>query len=71
VPPPTPRRGASPEEIAFLCETDSPPFDGHRVELNALVGRRFIDWLEATLAKNEIEKIVPRPATLEVAYRRA
>jgi hypothetical protein len=61
-------RGASPEEIAFLCPSTEPPFRGRRVELNALVGRRFTRWLEAKLS-GQVAKVVPDEDTLERVYR--
>jgi hypothetical protein len=66
-------RGATPEEIDFLCDTADPgvEFSGERVELNALVGSMFIDWLEAKLKANKIGKVKPDVATLEAAWRRA
>jgi hypothetical protein len=64
-------RGATDAEIDYLCPATRPPFKGRRVELNALVGRTFIDWLEAKLAEHGVTKVTPDPATLEHAYRRA
>jgi hypothetical protein len=62
-------RGATPDEIAFLCPTDQSPFRGRRVELNALVGRQFTDWLERKLRDAHVAKVIPDEATLERAYR--
>jgi len=56
-------RGASPDEIDFLCRDGR---QGER-ELNALVGRTFIDWLESKLGEHGIEKVVPDD--LETAFR--
>jgi hypothetical protein len=61
-------RGATPDEIAFLRES---PKAGRRVELNALTGRRFIDWLEAKLEAHGVRKVVPDETTLAAAYRHA
>jgi hypothetical protein len=69
------RRGASEEEIEHLCSdgtgTDDDPFRGRRVELNALVGTDFTDWLEAKLNEHGVEKVVPGEDVIEAAYRRA
>jgi hypothetical protein len=62
-------RGATPDEIAFLRHADDPK-QGRRVELNALVGRQFIDWLEAALDRVGVEKVIPDQARLAQAYRR-
>jgi hypothetical protein len=64
------RRGATEDEIEFLCPADEPPFTGRRVELNALVGTEFTDWLETKLEGERVEKVVPDEATIEAAYRR-
>jgi hypothetical protein len=61
--------GATPDEIAFLCDDHGPPWLGHRVELNALVGRQFTDWLEGKLTEHGVAKVIPEPATLDRAYR--
>lgn len=61
-------RGATAKEISFLRET---PRSGRRVELNALVGREFIDWLERKLDQVGVGKVVPDGDRLEQAYRRA
>jgi hypothetical protein len=54
-------RGASGREIDFLRGDGE---TGQRVELNALVGREFIDWLEGKLADAGVSKVVPwRPPT--------
>jgi hypothetical protein len=64
-------RGAIEDEIEFLCPANEPPFEGRRVELNALVGQTFIDWLEAKLANKGVAKVVPDEDVMETAYRRA
>lgn len=61
-------RGATADEIDFLAGDG---FSGRRVELNALVGRQFIDWLESRLESAGVEKVVPGDDVLEAAYRRA
>ena len=71
-------RGATPDEIAFLREggrshstkAGKQQWFGRRVELNALVGREFIDWLEAALGHAGVGKVVPGQARLAQAYRR-
>jgi hypothetical protein len=62
-------RGATPDEIAFLRRA-SDPKQGRRIELNALVGRQFIDWLEDGLDRVGVEKVIPEQARLAQAYRR-
>jgi hypothetical protein len=44
---------------------------GQRVELNALTSRQFIDWLEEKLRAAGVKKVVPQPAVLGEAWRRA
>jgi hypothetical protein len=61
-------RGASEREIDFLRGDGK---TGQRVELNALVGREFIDWLEGKLADAGVSKVVPDSDRLDAAYRRA
>jgi hypothetical protein len=65
------RRGATADEVRYLCETDHVPFHGRRVELNALVGRTFIEWLEHKLEAHGVTKVIPDEQTVERAYRRA
>lgn len=62
------RRGATVREIEFLAGDG---VEGQRVELNALVGRQFIDWLESKLEEAGVGKVIPEAETLEAAYRRA
>ena len=63
--------GATQDEIDFLCDTARPgQFSGRRIELNALPGQMFIDWLEASLDKAELKRVVPSAAHLEASYRR-
>ena len=65
--------GATDEEIAFLCSgvDRNGKVTGLRVELNALVGQEFIDWLDARLVEDGIAKVVPSEAIIESAWRRA
>jgi Protein of unknown function C-terminus (DUF2399) len=56
------RNGASVEEIEFLR--------GRRVELNEFTSDRFIEWLEAKLEDEGVEKVIPDNDTLATAYRR-
>ena len=66
-------RGATEEEIAYLCRNQRPDgmWEGRRVELNALVGSVFTEWLETRLQEAGVEKVVPDVETLKWAYRRA
>jgi hypothetical protein len=55
-----------------LCHPDSGyPYWGYRVELNAFTSDQMIEWLEAKLEQHQIRKMIPDPAVLEDAYRRA
>jgi hypothetical protein len=56
--------GATREEIEFLKK-------GQRVELNAFDTENLIDWLEGKLKENGVQKTVPDPETLAIAYQRA
>jgi hypothetical protein len=62
------QHGASRDEISFLRTS---PKAGKRVELNAFVGRRIIDWLEAKFDQHGVEKVIPDAETLEASFRRA
>jgi hypothetical protein len=53
---------ATENEIDFLL-------DGHRVELNAMTSRQFIDHLEEKLIKHGVGKVVPTADRLAEAYR--
>jgi hypothetical protein len=71
-------RGATVKEMAFLRDPVKTATVkgkvrrvGRRVELNALPGRRFIEWLEAGLAKVGVEELIPDDDRLAEAYRRA
>jgi predicted house-cleaning noncanonical NTP pyrophosphatase (MazG superfamily) len=60
------------EEIDFLVGVRSyKQWSGHRVELNALTSRGFIDWLEAKFKEHGVKKVIPDKQTLEVAWQRA
>ena len=66
--------GATDDEIDFLVSGNNPTtgeFIGQRVELNALVGQDFIDWLDARLVEDGIAKIIPTEEIIESAWRRA
>ncbi len=64
--------GATPEEIAFLCEGgQGKHFYGRRVELNAFTSPDFIEWIEGKLQEHGVGKIVPDEDTLKDAYARA
>lgn len=63
-------RGATEEEIDFLVASEE-PFVGRRVELNALVGQRFIDWLEDKLADVGVSKVIPAEDVLAMAWSQA
>lgn len=64
--------GASPEEVAFLCENGvNKNYYGRRVELNAFASDDFIRWIESKLDQHGITKIVPDEEELKDAYARA
>jgi len=66
--------GATEDEIDFLVSGTDPSTDefiGQRVELNALVGQDFIDWLDERLVEGGIEKAIPTDAIIESAWRRS
>jgi DNA topoisomerase 6 subunit A-like protein len=58
------RRGATSEEIDFLC-------DGQRVELNAFTSDDFVTFIEEKLREHKIGKVIPKLDVLREAYRRA
>jgi hypothetical protein len=66
-------RGATTDEIDFLVRGHhgGRTWTGRRIELNALVGRTFIEWLESRLAVLGVAKVIPSSETLEAAYRYA
>jgi hypothetical protein len=69
------RRGATEAEIAFLIDgrgvrdlrrgEEGHP---HRVELNAMTSRQFVDLIEEGLRRHGVTKIVPDTATLGRAF---
>ena len=70
--------GASEEECDFLVEGVSrgKPWDdeqvewrGQRIELNAMTSQQFLDWLEEKVQAAGVDKVVPDPETLAVAYQ--
>ncbi|MFZ1933089.1 MAG: hypothetical protein WBL72_13520 [Thermoguttaceae bacterium] len=64
--------GATPEEIAFLCEGGGGKhYYGRRVELNAFTSRDLIEWVEAKLHEYGVKKVLPDDDTLRNAYARA
>jgi hypothetical protein len=66
--------GATEDEIDFLVSGTDPStgeFIGQRVELNALVGQDFIDWLDERLVEGGIEKAIPTDAIIESAWRQS
>jgi hypothetical protein len=56
------RHGATPQEIEFLRT--------QRSELNMLLGRAFITFLERKLAQHGVTKVIPSPETLALHTRR-
>jgi hypothetical protein len=65
------RCGATEKECAFLVHSDATPYEGKRVELNAMASRQFIDFLEQKLAEHGVAKVVPNKEVLAKAYRLA
>jgi len=64
--------GASPDEIAFLCENGiNKNYYGRRVELNAFASDDFIKWIESKLEHHGVKKIIPNEKVLTDAYARA
>jgi hypothetical protein len=66
--------GATNAEIAFLHDAGRSGWNQHvgrRVELNAFTSANLITWIEGKLKHLGIKKLVPDPALLETAYRRA
>jgi hypothetical protein len=63
---------ATANEIRFLCSTARPgvEFSGRRIELNALVGDEFVDWLDGKLSDLDLDRVIPDADYLEQAYRR-
>lgn len=65
------RCGAKEEECRFLVQSEDAPYEGQRVELNAMASRQFINFLEQKLAQHEVKKVVPDKEVLAKAYRLA
>ena len=65
------RCGATKEECAFLVRSDAAPYEGRRVELNAMASRQFLNFLERKLADHGVVKVVPGREVLAKAYRLA
>jgi hypothetical protein len=65
------RCGATKEECAFLVHSDAAPYEGRRVELNAMASRQFLNFLERKLAEHGVTKVVPGREVLAKAYRLA
>jgi hypothetical protein len=65
--------GVPQDEIAFLVgkKTDSKHWSGQRVELNAMTSRQIIDWIVSKFAEVGVEKVVPKGATLAIAWKRS
>jgi hypothetical protein len=61
------------EEMNFLRGTKAgyKYWLGHRVELNAMSNRQFIDLLEKKLREHGVEKVVPDAAVLAKAWQHA
>jgi hypothetical protein len=70
------RNGATEEEVAVLCDRrgwsdDDCIYFGRRVELNAFTSGDLVTWIESSLVRHGIKKVVPDLKTLAAAYRRA
>jgi DNA topoisomerase VI subunit B len=63
--------GATRAERDFLAREGGPPWEGRRVELNALTSRQLIDFLERKLAEHGVGKLIPGEEALAQAYRLA
>jgi hypothetical protein len=63
--------GATKEERDFLVGNHRSPWKGKRVELNAMISRQFINYLERKLAEVGVKKVVPEEEVLGEAYKRA
>jgi hypothetical protein len=65
------RCGATEEERTFLVHSDAAPYEGKRVELNAMASRQFLNFLDQKLAEHGVVKVVPDKEVLAKAYRLA
>jgi hypothetical protein len=63
------RHGATEAEIEFLAPGDEDE-PCQRVELNAMTTRQLVDFVEAKLAENGVEKLIPDAAVLKEQARR-
>jgi DNA topoisomerase VI subunit B len=65
--------GATRAEADFLVRRQPSPklWEGERVELNAIMADRFVEFLEAKLDRHGVTKVVPGAGVLAAAYRRA
>ena len=66
-------RGATPAEADYLVTSKKDGrWTGHRVELNAMDARQFLDWLEAKLQAHGVKKFIPDDAeAIKTAWQRA
>jgi DNA topoisomerase VI subunit B len=67
------RCGATEAECAFLVHDrpwyhEEEPWEGERIELNAMTSDQFVRWLEAGLRAAGVHKLVPEANTLAQAY---
>jgi hypothetical protein len=65
------RCGATEAECAFLVHerlSEDEPWEGERIELNAMTSDQFLRWLEDGLRAAGVTKVVPEAATLARAY---
>jgi hypothetical protein len=65
------RCGATEEECAFLVHErrwEDEPWEGDRIELNAMTSDQFLGWLEDGLRTAGVTKVVPDADTLAMAY---
>ena len=62
------KHGASYAEVQFLAPI-SENEDCRRVELNAMTSRQLVDFVEAALAANGVEKVMPTSEVLEQQAR--
>jgi hypothetical protein len=60
------KHGASIEEVRFLAPITR---ECRRVELNAMTSRQLVDFVEAALAANGVEKVMPTSEVLEQQAR--
>lgn len=64
--------GATVAECDHLCSKGKKgAWEGRRVEMDAMSSRQFLDWLEARLLENGVEKYIPDDDAILEGYRRA